>query len=91
MNESLTPDRRKEGLNGAPKTWSNEPNEQIAGWRALVQDADGPNNPKDMFNPVKGSDNILTVAKNKEDEKLHEDVEVNALATKLQKKFSAGK
>jgi hypothetical protein len=89
MNESLTPDRRKEGLNGAPKTWSNEPNEQIAGWRALVQDADGPNNPKDMFNPVKGSDNILTVAANKKEEKLHEDSTVNTLAEKLQKKFSS--
>lgn len=89
MNESLTPERRKEGLNGAAHGWSNEPNEQIAGWRALIQDTDGLSQPHDMFNPVKGSDNILTVAKNKKEEKLHEDAGINAIAEKLQKKFSA--
>jgi hypothetical protein len=88
MNEALSPKRENTGLNGAPKSWQNEPNEQIAGWRALVQDADGPNNPKDMFNPVKGSDNIETVARNKRHPKLHEDSEINALAEKLHRQFS---
>ena len=85
LHEALTPTRGA-GINGAPKAWANEPNEQIAGWAALIQDADGPNNPKDMFNPVKGSDNIMTVAANKKDEKLHES---GSLAEKLQNKFNA--
>ena len=89
MTESLSPKRENTGLNGSSRGWANSPNEQMASWKALIQDADGPNNPKDMFNPVKGSDNIMTVAANKKDEKLHEDAGINALAEKLQEKFHA--
>jgi len=93
MNESLSPKRENTGLNGAPKTWQNEPNEQMAGWKALVQDTEGLSQPHDMFNAVKGSDNIMTVAsKKRETEKPSGDfaanaVIVSAIAEKLQKKF----
>ena len=87
MNEALTPKRENSGLNGAPRGWKNSPQEQIAGWRAVIDDADGPNKPKDMFNNFRGGDNQLKVVANKKEEELHEDTKVAALATTLHKKF----
>ncbi|VVC05203.1 Uncharacterised protein [uncultured archaeon] len=86
--EGLHPERTNKGLNGAAHGWQNEPNEQIAHWRAVIDDADGPNNPKNMFNPVKGSDNIMKVFANKKEPTLHEDLNgVDHLAKNLQEKF----
>ena len=88
MNESLTPKRENTGMNGAPRTWQNEPNEQIAHWRAVVDDSQGLSRPQDMFTTAKGNDNPMKVADNKKDEKLHEDATINELATKLRNKFN---
>jgi hypothetical protein len=88
MNEALTPKRENSGLNGAARGWANSPNEQIAGWRALVDDADGPNKPKEAY-PNRLGDNPIKVADNKKDEPLHENKEINTIAEKLSKKFSA--
>ena len=86
--EALSPKRESSGLNGAARGWANSPNEQIAGWRALIDDADGPNKPKEMLNKVKGNDNTMTVVANEKDKPLHENKEVNAIAENLMKKFS---
>jgi len=89
MNEALTPKRENSGLNGASRGWANSPNEQIAGWRALVDDADGPNKPKEMLNKIKGNDNTMTVVANEKDKPLHENKQINVIAEKLSKKFTS--
>jgi len=87
MNESLSPKRKNQGLNGADKGWANEPNEQMAGWRALVDDSDGLSKPQDMFQNYRGGDNQLKAEEDKKDAELHEDAKVNSLAKTLQKRF----
>ncbi len=92
LAESLTPVRKSEGINNASKAWANEPNEQIAGWRALVDDSDGLSQPHDQFKNYRGGDNNMKVAKNKKedmesDQPLHEDIAINAVAEKLSEKF----
>ena len=84
--EALTKVRKPE--NNATTPWANTPNEQIAGWRALVDDTDGLSKPHDMF-PNRLGDNPLKVALNKKNEELHEDAEINTLAKKLYSKFTA--
>ena len=86
--EALNPRREKTGLNGADKGWANSPNEQISGWKALIDDTDGLSKQHDQFHNSRGGDNELTVAANKKDEKLHENTEINLLALTLQKKFA---
>jgi len=66
------------------RIFANAPNEQIAGWRAVIDNADGPNNPKDMHSKYKG-DNPLTI--DKKEEKLHPDQKINEMATTLLNKF----
>jgi len=87
VNESLSPERKETGVNDAPKAWANEPNEQIAHWRAVVDDTQGLSKPQDMF-PNRLGDNPLKVAKDLKDEKLHENVEINKIAINLANKFS---
>lgn len=64
------------------EAWANEPNEKISHWRALIDDADGPNNPKDMY-PNRLGDNPLKVAKNKKNKEIHE------MSEKLSQKFKS--
>lgn len=87
VDESLMPSRSATGLNGAPKSWANEPNEQIAHWRAVCDDTQGLSQPHDMF-PNRIGDNPLKVAVNKVDKPLHENAKINAIAEKLSNKFS---
>jgi ribosomal protein L37AE/L43A len=86
VDESLTPSRKSTGLNGAPKAWANEPNEQIAHWRAVCDDTQGLSQSHDMF-PNRIGDNPLKVAVNKIDKPLHENAKVNAIAENLAGKF----
>lgn len=87
VNEELTPKRENSGLNGAARGWQNSPNEQIAGWKALIDDADGPNKPKESY-PNRLGDNPIKVADNKKDKPLHENKQVNEIAEDLMAKFS---
>lgn len=88
LGEGLTPKRENSGLNGAPKTWQNEPNEQMAGWRTMVDDSQGLSKPQDMFNNAKGNDNNMTIAKNKGEGQIHDKYKRISVADKLQE-FSA--
>jgi len=85
LKESLESASSKE--RGKEKTWQNEPNEQIAGWRAVVDDTQGLSKPHDMFNPDRGRDNVLKIAQNKEKPKLHENEEINEMANKLYENY----
>jgi hypothetical protein len=78
----------QENLKRARTTeWANSPNEQIAGWTAVINDADGPNKEKEAY-PNRLGDNPIKVAVNKKEEKLHEDENINTLAKNLYSKFN---
>jgi hypothetical protein len=79
---TLTPERKNTDIS---KDWDNTPNEQIIGWKAIIDNADGPNNPKAQHKNYRMGDNPLTVEKNNEN--LHEDTKINSLAENLLKKF----
>jgi hypothetical protein len=71
--------------------WANSPNEQMAGWRAVIDNADGPNNPKAMHQNYRGGDNQITVdtEEEKKPKKLHENAKINKVAEGLLNKFHA--